>query len=245
MSASTYSSRARWSAIGAAVAVGLATNVTITGPTSNTFVTLWGDGPNPGTSNLNPRAGGSPTTNSVNTPLSATGTFNIFNNKGTTNVIVDVNGYYAKIDSTSRFEEFIVVGAALTGNTSADPVQPHDGRFSFTDDIGACAHTPVDVPVGGSLDSIEIGWAATADFTIAGRILAYPTDPGTSALDAMTPIEILSYEETFMSPSGDISAYTASVSYNGLGDPDSFTDISETCSDDAVDLLRIRVRYTF
>ena len=74
-------------------ALSLATNVTAVNPTANTFLTFWGNGANPGTSNLNPRAGGAPTPNAVNTPLSDTGTFNIFNNRGTTDVIVDVNGY--------------------------------------------------------------------------------------------------------------------------------------------------------
>jgi hypothetical protein len=84
-------------------AVSLSLNVTAVGPTSNTFLTFWGDGRNPGTSNLNPRAGGAPTPNSVNTPLSSSGTFNIYNDRGNVNVVVDVNGYYATHNHDDRY----------------------------------------------------------------------------------------------------------------------------------------------
>ncbi len=82
---------------------GLSLNVTAVRPTSDTFLTLWGDGANPGTSNLNPRASGDPTPNAVNTPLSTTGTFNIFNDRGNVDVIVDVNGYYANHNHDDRY----------------------------------------------------------------------------------------------------------------------------------------------
>ncbi len=94
-------------------ALSLSLNVTPVGPTSNTFLTFWGDGPNPGTSNLNPRAGGDPTPNAVNTPLSTAGAFNIFNNRGNVNVIVDVNGYYANHNHDDQY-------ATLDHNHDAD-----------------------------------------------------------------------------------------------------------------------------
>ncbi|MFK7919448.1 MAG: hypothetical protein AB8G14_15335 [Ilumatobacter sp.] len=98
-------------------ALSLALNVTAVGPTDNTLLTCGADGPHPRTSNPNPRAGGAPTPNSVNTPLSATGTFNIFNNRGDVNVIVDVNGYYAHHDHDDRYytktESDAAVDAAL------------------------------------------------------------------------------------------------------------------------------------
>jgi hypothetical protein len=196
-------------------AVGLATNVTAVGPTANTFLTFWGDGANPGTSNLNPRAGGAPTPNSVNTPLSSTGTFNIFNNSGNTNVIVDVNGYYAKIDSTARFESFGISGGYFDGNDMADLMQPDNGSFVFTDDIGACATAPIEVPVGVS----EIDWSIRAtyglgDFSISVTYL--DSSPGTSAIEAATPIEV----------------FTAAVSY---GDP-SLDVISEIVGDEEVEI---------
>ncbi len=103
-------------------ALSLSLNVTAVDPTSNTFLTFWGDGPNPGTSNLNP-APAAPTPNSVNTPISPTGTFNIFNNRGDVNVIVDVNGYYANHNHDDRYlrplETYVVPPQSFTGNDPA------------------------------------------------------------------------------------------------------------------------------
>lgn len=76
-------------------AVGLSLNVTAVNASEQTFLTFWGDGANPGTSNLNPSPGSPPTPNAVNTPLSATGTFNLANAVGTVEVLIDVNGFFA------------------------------------------------------------------------------------------------------------------------------------------------------
>ena len=84
-------------------AVSLSLNVTATNPTSNTFITIWGDGADPGTSNLNPGVGLRPAPNAVTTPLSDTGTFNVRNNRGSVNVIIDVNGYFVPHDHDDRY----------------------------------------------------------------------------------------------------------------------------------------------
>lgn len=76
-------------------AVGLSLNVTAVAASQQTFLTFWGDGDNPGTSNLNPSPNSPPTPNAVNTPLSATGTFNVANAVGTVEVLIDVNGFFA------------------------------------------------------------------------------------------------------------------------------------------------------
>lgn len=84
-------------------AVGLSMNVTAIRPSERTFLTFWGGGGNPGTANLNPEPGQSPTPNSVNTPLSGTGTFNLRNNAGSVHVTIDVNGYYADHNHDDRY----------------------------------------------------------------------------------------------------------------------------------------------
>jgi hypothetical protein len=84
-------------------AVSLSLNVTATGPTTSTFLTFWGDGEDPGTSNLNPAPGQPPTPNAVLTPLSDSGSFNVRNNRGSVNIIVDVNGYYVPHDHDDRY----------------------------------------------------------------------------------------------------------------------------------------------
>ena len=104
-------------------AVGLSLNVTAIRPTTNTFLTFWGDGANPGTSNLNPRAGGAPTPNAVNTPLSGTGTFNVYNDRGDVDIAVDVNGYYAPHDHDDRYvrrDELAIDDFVFSGIVNAD-----------------------------------------------------------------------------------------------------------------------------
>ena len=97
-------------------AVGLAMNVTAIRATEpGTFVTFWGSGPNPGVSNLNPAPGQPPTPNSVNTPLSDTGTFNMANAIGTVEVLIDVSGYYADHDHDERYPTIDQVDEQLAG----------------------------------------------------------------------------------------------------------------------------------
>ena len=78
-------------------ATAISTNTTIVNPTAPSFLKLYpADAALPDTSNLNYVAGQSATPNAVTIPLSPTGTFNVYNRFGTVDVIVDINGYYAK-----------------------------------------------------------------------------------------------------------------------------------------------------
>ena len=75
-------------------------NVTVVNPSAATFVTLFPDGTTrPSTSNLTPRAG-SVVANLVEVAVSTAGNIDVFNDAGTTNVILDVEGY---VTSTGSF----------------------------------------------------------------------------------------------------------------------------------------------
>jgi hypothetical protein len=92
-------------------AVALLMNLTVDNQTAaNSFLTIWGNGGNPGTSALNPAAGEPPTPNAVTTDLTPTGVFNIRNNAGFVNLIIDINGYYTKTSLTAleRAQPFAV-----------------------------------------------------------------------------------------------------------------------------------------
>lgn len=78
-------------------------NVTAVGASARTFVTIWSDGTRPNASSLNPDTGQPPTPNAVTTKLSATQTFNIYNDSGAVNLIVDVAGYYVNHDHDDRY----------------------------------------------------------------------------------------------------------------------------------------------
>ncbi|MFK7918152.1 MAG: hypothetical protein AB8G14_08760 [Ilumatobacter sp.] len=74
-------------------AVGLSTNMTALGATSQSFYTVWPSGPRPDASSLNPAPGEPPTPNAVATPIDA-GKFNVYNNRGENHIVIDINGYY-------------------------------------------------------------------------------------------------------------------------------------------------------
>ena len=74
-------------------AVGLSLNVTALNATSKSFFTIWPSGALPLASSLNPAPGEPPTPNAVATPVDA-GKFNVYNNKGNSDIVIDINGYY-------------------------------------------------------------------------------------------------------------------------------------------------------
>lgn len=82
------------STVANASTIALVTNVTAVGPTAATFLTLWETGvARSSSSNLNPAAGQT-VANMAMVGISDSNTFNIYNNSGTTNVIVDVAGRF-------------------------------------------------------------------------------------------------------------------------------------------------------
>jgi hypothetical protein len=75
--------------------VALSMNVTALRASSPSFLTFWPEGvAQPTAANLNPAPGEPPTPNAVTTPVSGAGRFNVYNDAGTVDVVIDVNGYY-------------------------------------------------------------------------------------------------------------------------------------------------------
>ena len=100
-------------------ATGLSLNVTSIRPTLPTFLTVWGEGSRPVTSNLNPLPGQQATPNAVNTPLSPTGSFNVYNLQGQVEIAIDINGYYAPHNHDDRYVKLDSLGASgfIAGGT--------------------------------------------------------------------------------------------------------------------------------
>ncbi|MFN8022844.1 MAG: hypothetical protein U0Q03_15060 [Acidimicrobiales bacterium] len=104
-------------------AAAVALNVTVTEPSSASFVTVWpSDVPRPVVSNLNFRAGDT-IANQVIVRLSASGTFDVFNLAGAAHVIVDVVGYYDDVEQadSGRFVPFSPFRAIDTREDSPYP----------------------------------------------------------------------------------------------------------------------------
>lgn len=109
-------------------AVALSLNVTALNATSRSFVTIWANGTTrPLASSLNPAPGQPPTPNAVVTELSADGNFDVFNEAGSIDVIIDVNGYYADHGHDDLY---------YTKNQTQDLIDEHDhdDRY-FTQDL--------------------------------------------------------------------------------------------------------------
>ena len=105
-------------------------NVAAIDPTASGFLTVFAEGTTmPTVSNLNFTPGVT-VANLVTVPLSSSGIVSIFNHAGSTNVVVDVDGYYTSTPSTSgsglydslsptRVLGSLQLGAAIGANTSS------------------------------------------------------------------------------------------------------------------------------
>lgn len=94
-------------------AVGLSLNVTALRATGRTFLTFWPGGVRPTASSLNPAPGQPPVPNAVITPLSDSGSFNVFNNAGSVHVVIDVNGYFVDHHHDDRYDTSAEVDAKI------------------------------------------------------------------------------------------------------------------------------------
>ena len=103
-------------------AVALSMNVTSDQPSAQSFWTFWPDGePMPNASNLNPGPGEPPTPNAVTTPVSSAGKFNVYNDAGNVDMIIDVNGYYTEASLAELASRLAAAEAAIDGLDTREP----------------------------------------------------------------------------------------------------------------------------
>jgi hypothetical protein len=104
-------------------ATSIASNVTVTAPTSDGFLTLFpADAALPNASNLNWSAGQAPTPNAVTVDLSADGKVKVFNERGTVNVIIDIVGYYEDHNHDDRYYTEAETDTKLANKANATDV---------------------------------------------------------------------------------------------------------------------------
>jgi hypothetical protein len=105
----------------------LALNVTAVNASAGTHLTIWPDGipgiDMPNVSNLNP-ARGQTIPNAAITLLGPSNAFNVFNNIGTVNIVIDVNGAYYLYDGTASGGTQATPGAAKGAESFR--LTPHD-----------------------------------------------------------------------------------------------------------------------
>jgi hypothetical protein len=103
-------------------ATAISGNATITDPTDDGFMTLAPKGGIGTASNLNWLRGQSPTPNSFTVALSGDGFIDVYNDRGTVNVIIDINGYYEDHDHDDRYYTKVQSDAALATKANAADV---------------------------------------------------------------------------------------------------------------------------
>ena len=152
-------------------ATALSLNVTALDATSNSFLTIWPGGQRPEASALNP-APGQRVFNAVTTELAADQTFQIFNNRGTVNVFVDVNGYYEDHNHDDRYYEMSqsddrYVARSSTIDLAPSEFRPLDAGWTLEQSSIArvfgqsglrCAVAPVDLATGSSVTSVSVNF---------------------------------------------------------------------------------------
>ena len=207
-------------------------NLTATGFNSNGYVTLYPGGSGiPPTSNLNFHTGGGPVTNEVIVPVTSTGSITIVSDT-TTDVIIDVEGYFTSTSSTATGSQF---------TPEATPARILDTRCGVNPPPSACASenlppanasigtlgaaTSVSVKVSGlggvptSAKAVVVNVTAT-DTTSNGFLSVNPasTPPETSNLNWTAGETVSNLVIATISASGAITIYNHSGSVDAIVD---------------------------
>ena len=110
-------------------AVGLSMNVTALNATADGFLTFWPSGALPLAASLNPSPGQPPVPNAVTVSLSGTGTFNVYNENGIVDIVIDVNGYYTKTSLSDLAARVTATETGIATNTAG--IASLDAREPF------------------------------------------------------------------------------------------------------------------
>lgn len=170
-------------------------NVTAVKPTANTFVTLWPTGDTrPTVSNLNPSAGKA-VPNMAIVPLGADGKISAYNSLGSTDLLLDVVGYYSSYSGPagSRFHPIEPFRAVDTRNGTGAPKQTVGPGGSLRIDLrGAGGLLPASGMTAVVLNVTAVKPTASGFVTVFPGDVARPTasnlntSPGVTAPNLVT-----------------------------------------------------------
>lgn len=184
-------------------------NVTEATATATTTLTVFPTGATrPATSNLSAVAGGV-ANNQVTVPVGTNGQVNTYNLLGTTNVIVDVLGYYAAAGAGMNAITPTRVADTRTGSGQPYAGQAIAANGSLTVQISGTAG----VPAGATAAILE---TTVLTPTAAGNLIAYPagtTRPATSNLSYKVGISLTKEITAALgtNPLGAVTIYNASA----------------------------------
>ena len=162
-------------------------NVTATNTTAWSYLTLWPSGTEPNTSNLNWTSSNQTIANRIIVQLSVTGTINISNAFGSTDVIVDISGYFTGPTST-------------TGGTSYTAINPI--RILDTRPNSGYIGQGINLLSGASLSLQISGVNGVPITTTAAAINVTVTDTNAGGYLSITPTNSVSTSDVNWTNSG-------------------------------------------
>ena len=196
-----------------AKAIAVVVNVTVTGTTSDSFLTVWpSDQPRPTASNLNWKAG-DVTPNLVTVQLSAAGRINFFNLSGQTHVVADIAGYY--VPGNDKFISLPITGMLLENATvsSALPggIRFLDNPFGTYPTLDASFVLPPDYTTGTPV-TVSITWSVpgTCALSLEANNLTV-TRPGIARIGGPATSSGLSVGTSVSTGSGIAASTTATI----------------------------------
>ncbi len=188
----------------------VAMNVTVTGPTAPSHLTVWPKGAaQPTTSNLNYVAGQT-VPNFLMVKVGDEGKVLVNNNSGTVHVIFDVAGWYS--DPT-----VLVTGGELQTLTPARILDTRDGTGGFSAPIGPNSTITVQVsgqggvPASSNVSAIAMNVTVTGP-TAAGDLRLWPTGvarPNSSNVNFVPGQTVANFAVVKLGTSGRVDIYNA------------------------------------
>jgi hypothetical protein len=191
-------------------------NVTVTGPTGPSYVTVWPAGQTrPTASNLN-FTKGQTVPNLVTVQVGSAGRVSFFNNAGSVQVIVDVAGYFTAIGDASGSRFFPVVNHRIldTRANIGGFSNPISGGHAIA--VAATGH-------GGVIDgAVALVMNTTATHpTAASFLTVYPngtTRPNASNLNFVAGLTVANLVSAKIGTGGAVSVYNQVGSVEAIAD---------------------------
>jgi hypothetical protein len=198
-------------------ATAVVANVTVTGPTATGFLTAYPAGTaTPNASNLNFTAGET-VPNLVTVPLSHSGAIDFYNALGSTNVIMDVSGYYSSATS-GYFEP--VAPKRICDTRSGNTTQCAGQTLSAGGTLNVQVTGNGGIPTGAA--AVVANVTAT-EATASSFLTVWPTGatkPNASDLNFVAGETVPNLVVAKLSATGGLSIF------NALGSVDALVDVS-------------------
>lgn len=156
-------------------ATAIVINVTAVHPTQLGYLTIWPTGTvRPNVSSLNFSADENAVANFVEVPIGANGEISIFNSAGTTDVLVDVEGWVAPATSTAGYYIPLSAPARIADTRPNSGYQGQNSPVTPTSALTIQVEGQGGVPSTG-VSAVVINLTATGGTTNGGYLTAYPT----------------------------------------------------------------------